>query len=474
MNIVEAIKSPKLLKPVFRDLTSWWSWICLLKAYFGLQVEDEEQILIEACTKRKTLPEAGFKELAVIAGRRSGKSFIAAVIAVFLALFHDYKPYLGPGERGSIMIIAADKAQARVIFNYVSGILHGNDVFRQCILKELRERIELNTQVDIEILTCNFRTLRGRTVVAALLDEVAFWMIEGRNPDHEIISAIRPGMATIPTSKLILLSSPYAKRGVMYELFSKYFGKEAEDVLVWQAKSKLMNPSLDDGLIAREMEKDPVAAASEWEAIFRTDIESFVPLEWIQQAIIPNRYELPPAGFRYSAFADASGGAVDSFTLSIAHREKDLLVQDVLKSAKPPFDPYQVVTDYCKALKQHGCSTVTSDRYAGAWVSEAFLKHGIRLIPSSMTKSEIYLAFEPLLARGQVELLDDKTLFAELRGLERRTGRGRRDTVDHGPGQHDDSANSTAGVLVLLSDKDRKVFPILRRQVENVQATELH
>ena len=76
-----------------------------------------------------------------------------------------------------------------------------------------------------------------------------------------------------------------------------------------------------------------------------------------------------------------------------------------------------------------------------------------------MNKSEIYLGFEPLLARGEVELLDDKTLFAELRGLERRTGRGRRDVVDHGPGQHDDSANATAGVFVELSGKDTKLFP---------------
>ena len=76
-----------------------------------------------------------------------------------------------------------------------------------------------------------------------------------------------------------------------------------------------------------------------------------------------------------------------------------------------------------------------------------------------MNKSEIYLGFEPLLARGEVELLDDKTLFAELRGLERRTGRGRRDVVDHGPGQHDDLANATAGVFGELSGRDNKLFP---------------
>jgi hypothetical protein len=31
--------------------------------------------------------------------------------------------------------------------------------------------------------------------------------------------------------------------------------------------------------------------------------------------------------------------------------------------------------------------------------------------------------------------------------------------VDHGPGQHDDSANATAGVFVELAGKDTKLFP---------------
>ena len=46
-----------------------------------------------------------------------------AVVAVFLACFNDWRPYLGPGERGAIMIIAADRKQARVILRYIKGLL---------------------------------------------------------------------------------------------------------------------------------------------------------------------------------------------------------------------------------------------------------------------------------------------------------------------------------------------------------------
>ena len=459
MDIVQAIKNRQLFSPVFRDLSSWQSWLVLLKALFGLSLGEDELILYQQCTGRKKAPQGAFRELWAIVGRRGGKSFIMSVIAVYLALFHDFKEFLAPGERGVIQIIAADRSQARVIFRYISAILHSTPVFEQYVSNETKETIELTTAINIEVMTCSFRTIRGRTVVCAVCDEIAFWRVEGANPDREILAAIRPSMATIPNSLLLVISSPYARSGVLFESHRDFFGQDDPEVLVWQAPTKVMNPTLDQGLIDREMARDPVAAAAEWGATFRSDVETYVPLEWIEQAVIPNRYELPPAKFTYSAFCDPSGGAQDAMTLAIAHREGSRLVQDVLKAVRPPFDPYQVVADCAHLLKEYRISSVTGDKYAGAWVSEAFLKHGIRYMPSPLTKSEIYLGFEPLLARGEVELLDDKVLFAELRGLERRTGRGRRDVVDHGPGQHDDSANATAGVFVELAGKDTKLFP---------------
>ena len=43
-------------------------------------------------------------------------------------------------------------------------------------------------------------------------------------------------------------------------------------------------------------------------------------------------------------------------------------------------------------------------------------------------------------------MLDDARLLTQLVGLERRTARGGRDSIDHAPGGHDDLANAVAGV----------------------------
>src|SRR5262249_30548302 len=60
-----------------------------------------------------------------------------------------------------------------------------------------------------------------------------------------------------------------------------------------------------------------------------------------------------------------------------------------------------------------------------------------------LVKSDIYRELLPALNSGRVELLDVPRLVSQLTGLERRTSRGGRDSIDHAPGGHDDLANAT-------------------------------
>ena len=105
--------------------------------------------------------------------------------------------------------------------------------------------------------------------------------------------------------------------------------------------------------------------------------------------------------------------------------------------------------EFSQIIKSYGISAVTGDKYAGEWVKRAFQDCGIKYIHSDLNKSEIYLEFEPLVAQGQVELLDNKTLFSQLRGLERRVRSGGKDQIDHYPGGNDDLANAAAGACVI-------------------------
>ena len=113
-----------------------------------------------------------------------------------------------------------------------------------------------------------------------------------------------------------------------------------------------------------------------------------------------------------------------------------------------PFSPEAVVADFAATLKSYKISTVRGDHYSGNWLRERFAVHGIEYRVADKTKSELYGALLPMLNSGQIELLDVKRLTAQLCGLERRTSRGGRDSIDHMAGQHDDLANAVAGAAV--------------------------
>jgi hypothetical protein len=159
-------------------------------------------------------------------------------------------------------------------------------------------------------------------------------------------------------------------------------------------------------------------------------------------------------GRRYVGFVDPSGGSNDSFALAIAHKDADdVAVQDVLRERRPPFSPESVVREFSELLRQYRITKVQGDRYAGEWPREAFRKLGISYDPGALPKSDLYRDLLPLINSRRVQLLNNKRLIAQLVGLERRTARSGKDSIDHPPGGHDDLANVTAGALTLALAK---------------------
>jgi hypothetical protein len=372
--------------------------------------------VFRACTGRQSFPETPFTEAAVIVGRRGGKSRTLALIAVYLAVFRNYKPHLAPGEKATIVVIAANRSQARSIFRYVGGLLKAVPLLAPMVIDEANESVELSNDVVIEIGTASFRTARGYSYAAVLADEIAFWRSDetSANPDVEILRALRPGLASIPGSILLLASSPYAKRGELYNAFRRHFGKDDARVLVWKAPTDVMNPRIDPAIIAEAYESDPEAARAEYGAEFRDDLADFVTREIVDAVTAWDRHELPPEpGVMYSAFCDPSGGISDSMTLAVAHlRDRDVCVLDVIVEIRPPFDPERAVAECAAALRRFGVSSIIGDRYAGEWPRARFAEHGITFEQSARPKSDLYHDLLPLLNAKRVELLDIPRLIS--------------------------------------------------------------
>jgi hypothetical protein len=113
--------------------------------------------------------------------------------------------------------------------------------------------LALSNNTSIEVLTNDHRAIRGRTLLCADLDEVAHWQTESPSiaPDLETYRAIMPSLATLPSATLIGISTPFGQRGLLYQKYSQHYGENDDDVLVIQAPSILLNPSLDPRVIER-------------------------------------------------------------------------------------------------------------------------------------------------------------------------------------------------------------------------------
>jgi hypothetical protein len=463
-SIIEALNDKDLFGGMF-DADSWAPWKAFLDALQALPMSDAHLALFKHHTGRSEPPTKPARYAELVVGRRGGKSRILALIATYLACVLDHRDYIVPGETPVVAVIARDRTQARVILSYIVGFIREIPLFAELIEDELAESVRLSNGVVVEVHTASIGAPRGRTFLAVLADEIAFWPVgDSANPDAEVINAVRPGLSTIPYSLLLIASSPYAKRGVLYTNYAKYFGIDAAPVLVWQGTTEEMNSSLvGDPLIAEMYAEDHERALAEFGAVFRSDIVAFITREAIEAVIAHNVRELPPGGgITYAAFVDPSGGSADSMTLAIAHCEASgLAVLDCVREIRPPFSPDAVVEEFAALLKSYGVSRVTGDAYAGEWPRERFASHGITYDVSSRNKSQIYTEFLPALNGQRVRLLDLPRLTGQLVGLERRTARGGRDSIDHEPGGRDDVANAVAGVLTLLI-ADRR--PALVRQ----------
>jgi hypothetical protein len=298
---------------------SWLAWRSLLIAFMGEELTAVEREVFKRLTGRESESLTRCEELWAVIGRRGGKTRAAAVLAAYLASCIDYSDVLAVGERGVIPFLAASQKQAAVGFNYVCGLFDTLPMLSGMVENRTTDTLALNNGIDIEIRPASFRTARGITAAAAIADEVAFWRSDtSANPDTEILNALRPSLATTG-GPLIVISSPYSKRGELYSTYKRDFGPDGDSlILVAQGKSRDLNPLLSPRVIERAIERDESAARAEYFAEFRSDIENFISRDVAEAAVVEGRFELAPvSGVEYIGFCDPSGGSSDSFTLQL-------------------------------------------------------------------------------------------------------------------------------------------------------------
>jgi hypothetical protein len=283
------------------------------------------------------------------------------------------------------------------------------------------------------------------------MDEAAFLRDENyASPDTEVYNALSPGLARVPGSLLLIISSVHKRSGLLYKKIKDCHGKDNATTLAVMGSTTIFNPSFPQHIIDEALVDDPERFGAEYMCRWRDDLSTFIDRVLLGAAVDIGVIVRPPVtGVHYIVGCDASGGRNDSFTAAIAHRERDgTVVLDVCFERRAPFNPSEVVSEIVRLMKEYRCHKVVGDNYGAAWTVEAFAKAGAQYEKSDRDRSAVYMDTLPLFTSGRARLLDHPKLVSQFAALERRTFSTGRERIDPGPG-HDDLCNSAAIALSL-------------------------
>jgi hypothetical protein len=221
---------------------SWHAWRSLLLAAKGEPLEPSELTALQQFTGRVAPPDIRV-ELWCAIGRRGGKSRAMATLAAYYAGLCDHSDKLVRGEKGLLLLVAQDKRAAKISLDYIEGAFQSTPLLSQLVKERKSDELELTNGIIIEVRAPTLRGVRGTTCIACVCNEIAFWRSdESANPDQEILNALRPARATT-NGPPIAISSPYARRGVLWETYRRSYGPDADPtILVARDTSRDFNP----------------------------------------------------------------------------------------------------------------------------------------------------------------------------------------------------------------------------------------
>jgi hypothetical protein len=470
LNIIEFIEHPDLIN----DRTSSFAQKTVLKATYGLPLSLDELELYKQRTSREVYAACEQLEASILSGRRGGKTTKIAARIVIYEAFRDHG--IPEGEQACVMLIAPALKQAQIAFRAIRRDILGSRVLSAQVVRSTKEQIELKNGITIECFACTYDHVRGHTIVAAVCDELAFWADEetAANPAEEVIGALLPGMATVRNSKLIKISTPYRKEGLLW----REFQQRAElDFAVWQLSSAEMNPTFSPSILDRARRRGGEENfRREYLAEFTDTITGWVDSDALEACIVRGRREMPPVSNALYAAAVDPATRHDDFALAIVHREADgcIVLDRVAKWTGTKSAPLvtRVVLDEIKTiLRQHGLNTVIGDQYLFDVLKMEFMECGVyyESRPFGLqTRAEIFGTLKHLLLQSRIRLVDDPDLLRQLRHLhEEKNPRGNVDVRPSG-GMHDDLAVAVALAVTEIAKQPTGPSPFKFGEPTNV------
>jgi len=243
-------------------------------------------------------------DLVLRVGRRGGKSSTFCRVAVAEGIYGEH--VITPGDIGVIPLVSVDRRESTGRIRNIRAILDAINMD----YRDTRDEIELKHKpVLFKTFTATIAGVSGFTAICILLDEVSKWKDSdtGVNPAGEVISSIKPTIATQPLARVFMCSSPWSTLDAHYDAFERgnIGTQRVAYAPTWEA-----NPSLTEEA-THSLERDERKWLREYKGIPQAAISNAFDPEVIDDSM------RSPVAAEYGQpvlVIDPSSGGGDAFT----------------------------------------------------------------------------------------------------------------------------------------------------------------
>jgi len=275
-------------------------------------------------------------------------------------------------------------------------------------------------------------------------DEIGHFFIQGPKADSQILNALMPRMSQFPGAKLILISTPSAKQGALWNYFEQGF--QVPGRLTIKAESIYMNPLVNKEFLAKEKARDIDNYNREFLAEFAEQVEAFLSYELVVNSLKLAGDLAYNSKYQYFAGIDASGlSGRDKFALAVTHKRDNNIYCDKVVTWDLK-DPDPIMKDIKKICEIFNIRKISIDRYAKGWVESALKKIGLEVIIRP-TLAEVYINVKSLMIGDRLFLPDNAGLKKAFLNTQAFYGRNNALSIAHERDEqgHSDNADAICG-----------------------------
>lgn len=289
-------------------------------------------------------------------GRRAGKSStLIGRVAVFEMLSDKHQIPLG--DIGWFIVISASKPQAKARITTASKALDDLDVPHR---KTTEELTITGKQIGMKAIAATLEAVVSDTCIGTLCDEMARWRDKdtGANPAADILTSLKPSMATMPNAKAWYVSAPWSTLDEHHKMFEA--GNDESQEVFFGATWDL-NPTITEA-DTHKLERDKVSRDREYGAIpMSSDETKFFAAAFIEAARKPKYWATRGDRCGGGDFAfKRNSSAMVVLDKNEGERLTLLAAEERVPGVKP-LVPSKTITDLVSIAAAHGCQGVACD-----------------------------------------------------------------------------------------------------------------